>query len=112
MEKKYLALFTVIGAAIAVYGFVTLQVALAALLLVLVFLGALYVQIRSSPSGLEIWNEGWSAIIAGAVVAGIFVMLHVEFLLWAIAIAALLLIQQSLARIERRMEKLEKSEKP
>ena len=51
MEKKYLVLFTVIGAAIAVYGFVTLQVVLAALLLVLVFLGALYVQIRSLPSG-------------------------------------------------------------
>ncbi|MFZ1127294.1 hypothetical protein [Methanoregula sp.] len=112
MEKKYLVLFTVIGAAIAVYGFVTLQVVLAALLLVLVFLGALYVQIRSLPSGPASWSEGWSAIIAGAVVAGIFVMLHVEFLLWAIAIAALLLIQQSLARIERRLEKMEKSEKP
>lgn len=112
MEKKYLALLTIIGAAIAVYGFATMQLLLAALLLVLVFLGALYVQIRSSPSGPESWNEGWSAIIAGAVVAGIFVMLHIEFLLWAIAIAALLLIQQSLARIERRMEKLEKSEKP
>ena len=109
MEKKYLILFTVIGAAIAVYGFVTMQVVLAALLLVLVFLGALYVRIRSSPQGPESWNEGWSA---AAGVAGIFVMLHVEFLLWAIAIAALLLIQQSLARIERRLEKLEKPEKP
>jgi hypothetical protein len=112
MEKKYLVLFTVIGASIAVYGFVTLQVVLAALLLVLVFLGALFVHIRSSPQGPESWNEGWAAVIAGAVVAGIFVMLHVEFLLWAIAIAALLLIQQSLARIERRLEKLEKPEKP
>jgi hypothetical protein len=112
METKYLVLFTVIGAAIVVYGFVTLQVVLAALLLVLVLIGALFVHIRSSPQGPESWNEGWAAVIAGAVVAGIFVILHVEFLLWAIAIAALLLIQQSLARIERRLEKLEKPEKP
>ncbi|MFA5237095.1 MAG: hypothetical protein WC362_04490 [Methanoregula sp.] len=90
----------------------TMQILLAALLLVLVFLGALYVQIRSSPSAPESWNEGWSAIIAGAVIAGIFVMLHEGFLLWAIALAALLPIQQSLARIERRMEKRETSETP
>jgi hypothetical protein len=34
--------------------------------------------------------------------------MHVEYLLWAVAIAALFLIQQSLARIEKRLEKLEK----
>jgi hypothetical protein len=51
--------------------------------------------------------EGGEAILA-AVIVTIVGALVSQWLLWAVAIAALLLIQQSLSRIERRPEVLEK----
>jgi hypothetical protein len=110
MEKRYMVMFIAAGAAIGVYGALTQQILLAALLLLLVILGAVgvYIHQRSTPSEPEIWNDGWSAIIAGAAIGYVFSIMHVEYLLWAVAIAALFLIQQSLARIEKRLEKLEK----
>lgn len=105
MEKKYLIFFTFIGAVIAAYGIFSGQFLMTACLLVLVVLVALYIHFRSSPQQPAFRNEGWSAIIAAAVITGLFYSMHGEVLLWAVALAALFLIEQSLARIEKRLDK-------
>ena len=111
MKKQYIALFIIAGAAVGIYGILTQQVLLAAGLLVIIAVGAVlayvYPRLTSSTKDGD-WNNEVSAIVAGAAVAGICVMIHAEYLLWAIALAALFLIQLSLTRIEKRLEKLEK----
>ncbi|MDD1703487.1 MAG: hypothetical protein LUQ31_10965 [Methanoregula sp.] len=107
MDKKYRVIFAAAGAAIVIYGCLTLQYIIAGLLLVLLILAALLIHLRSVPQEQHPWNDGWSAIIAGAAVGYVFSTMHAEYILWALAIAALLLIQQSLARIEKRLENLE-----
>jgi hypothetical protein len=111
MKKQYIALFIIAGAAVGIYGILTQQVLLAAGLLVIIAVGAVlahvYPRLTSSAKDGD-WNNEVSAIVAGAAVAGICVMIHAEYLLWAIALAALFLIQLSLTRIEKRLEKLEK----
>lgn len=108
MESKYLILLTIISAAIAVYGIITMQLLMAALLVGLVVLVGAYIQYRRTPQQPGSPDEGLSTILLAAVIAGIFSLLHLEFLLWAVALAALFLIQQSLARIEKRLANPEK----
>jgi hypothetical protein len=111
MKKLYLILFVIAGAAVGIYGVFTMQLLLAAGLLAIIVLAAglvnLYPRLRSHGAAGNRDDEV-SAIIAGAAVAGICVMIHAEYFLWAIALAALFLIQLSLSRIEKRLEKLEK----
>lgn len=111
MKKMYILLFIAAGAAAWIYGILTDQVVVA-LGLLLIIIGAaacayLYPGLKGSAREND-WNDPWSAIIVAAIVAGFCVMIHAEFLLLAVALAALFLIQLSLARIEKRLEKLEK----
>ena len=111
MKKLYLILFIIAGAAVGIYGIITMQLLLAACLILIIVLACglatLYPRLGSQGATSD-WNNEFSAIIAGAAVAGICVLIHAEYLLWAIALAALFLIQLSLSRIEKRLEKLEK----
>jgi ABC-type glycerol-3-phosphate transport system permease component len=107
VEKKYLIILTILAAVTAAYGILSMQVLVAAGLLVLLVLLVLafYLQVRGEPQYSGLRDDGLSAIIAGALVAGVFAMMHLEVLLWAVALAALFLIEQSLERIEKRLEK-------
>lgn len=111
MEKRYIIPFVIAGAVAGIYGILTQQLLLAAGLIAIIALGCglaiLYPRLRSQGTTRG-WNNEWSAIIAGAAVAWICVSIHAEYLLWAIALAALFLILISLSRIEKRLEKREK----
>ncbi|MDD1694880.1 MAG: hypothetical protein LUQ71_09170 [Methanoregula sp.] len=58
----------------------------------------------NAPQQTGLLYDGGSAAILAAVVAGICSMMHVEFLLWDVALAALFLIPQLLSWIKERME--------
>jgi xanthine/uracil permease len=112
MKKQYIIVFIAAGAAAWIYGILTDQIMVALVLFAIIICAAigayLYPRLKE-PAREGDWNDDpWSAIIVAAIVAGFCVMIHAEFLLWAVALAALFLIQQSLARIEKRLETLEK----
>jgi len=103
MESRYVVLLAIIGAAVGIYGTVTGQVLVAGLFLGLILLVLLYYHFRTTRRQPGLPDDGWFAIILAAIVAWTCTAMHAEFLLWAVAIAALFLIQQSLARIEKRL---------
>jgi hypothetical protein len=114
LEKKYIILLAAAsvvigaGAVLKICGVFSPEILLVSVICISVILGALYLFFRADFLLPDQWRDGWSAILAGAIVAWLFVAMHAEFLLWAVALAALFLIQQSQSRIERRLENLEK----
>lgn len=107
LDKKHLLIVAAIIIAIGVYGALTAQVLIATVLIVLVA-GCTLILNRYREGRLVLDDpEGGEAILA-AVIVTVVGMLVSQWLLWAVALAALLLIQQSLQRIERRLGALEK----
>lgn len=107
MEKKYLILLTATIAVVGIYGVVTMQllvaVAIIALILGILFL-VRYLESRSTGSSTETEGE---AIVAAALVALVGTMIS-QWIVWAAILGVILISQQSLGRIEKRLDALEK----
>jgi hypothetical protein len=112
-RKHYLPFMFLIIAAVAVFGIITMQL-LVSLLVIIGILGViLIIEItrrsrlrRGDPArNPEAMDEG-TAVIAAVIIAFIGVGVS-TWLVWVVALAVLFLIQQSLARIERRLDLLE-----
>jgi uncharacterized membrane protein YeaQ/YmgE (transglycosylase-associated protein family) len=107
LEKKHFVIIAALIVVIGIIGAVTSQWLLAAILIVLVggstFVLNRYRRGTRTPDD----PEGGEAIIAAVIVTIVGALVSV-WLLWAVAIAALLLIQQSLQRIDQRLDALEK----
>jgi hypothetical protein len=107
LEKKHFVIVAALIVAIGIIGVITYQWFLAVILIVLVA-GCTFVLNRYRGGTLTPDNtEGGEAILA-AVIVTIVGALVSQWLLWTVAIAALLLIQQSLQRVDRRLDALEK----
>ncbi|MFA5268778.1 MAG: hypothetical protein WC379_12480 [Methanoregula sp.] len=107
MEQKYLILLTAVIAAIAVYGIISMQFLVAIIVIAFVLAFILVVrhfENRYTGSGIETEGE---AILAGALVALAGMMIS-PWIVWAAIIGVLLITQQSVARIEKRLDAMEK----
>lgn len=107
MEQKYLILLTAVIAVIAVSGIITMQLLLAVIAIAFVLAALLvvrYFENRSTGSGIETEGE---AILAGALIALVGIMVS-PWIVWAAIIGVLLITQQSVARIEKRLDAMEK----
>jgi hypothetical protein len=114
LQKHYLLVMILTMAAVSIVGAITMQL-LAAGLVILFIVGVTLVigglrKERSPVTGcarsLETMDEG-SVVIAAALLAFAGMALTV-WVVWAVALAVLFLIQQSLSRIEHRLDALEK----
>lgn len=116
VQKHYLLIVVLAMAAVAVVGIITMQLLAAALAVVLIVGIALIVRGRwRSPqhprsSGSFEAMDDTSIIIAAALFAFIGMALSV-WVVWAVALAVLFFIQQSLARIEGHLAALAQAEK-
>ena len=103
METRYLILLTAVIAAIGVYGIVTMQpmvsLVVIALILAILFLIRYF---EMHPFGFSPASEG-EAIVAAALIALVGIIVS-PWIVWAAVIAILLLLQQSVARIEKRLD--------
>jgi hypothetical protein len=116
IQKRYLLIVVLAMAAVAVVGIITMQLFLAALVVVLILGLTVIIQIlrktRQQGTGgsgcFGDMDEG-SVVIAAALFAFIGMALSV-WVVWAVALAVLFLIQQSLARIEKRMDLIQRKE--
>ena len=108
VEKKYFVMVAACIIAIGIFGALTAQVLVAAALIVMVAGCTIILNRYRGGTSIPAEDpEGGEAILA-AVIVTIAGALVSQWLLWAVAIVALLLIQQSLSRIERRLTALEK----
>ncbi len=102
MKTKYLVLLTAAIAAIGVYGVVTMQpmvsLVVIALILAILFLIRYF---EMHPFGFSPVIEG-ETIVAAALIALVGIIVS-PWVVWAAVIAILLLLQQSLVRIESRL---------
>ena len=103
METRYLILLTAVIAAIGVDGIVTMQpivsLVVIALILAILFLIRYF---EMHPFGFSPASEG-EAIVAAALIALVGIIVS-PWIVWAAVIAILLLLQQSVARIEKRLD--------
>lgn len=107
LEKKHFVIVAALIVAIGIIGIILSQWLIAVILIVLVA-ASTFVLNRYQEGILTPANpEGGEAILAAVIVTIVGALVSV-WLLWAVAIAALLLIQQSLQRIDRRLDALEK----
>lgn len=113
VQKHYLLIVTLALAAVAIYGIITMQLLVAAivggLIAGIALLFRLLQKIRRQPSGcscFEAMDDG-SIIIAAALFAFIGMAISV-WVVWAVALAVLFHIQQLLARIERHLAETER----
>lgn len=107
MEQKYLILLTAVIAVIAVFGIITMQLPLAIIAIIFVLVALLLVRIfenRYTGSGIETEGE---AILAASLIALAGMMIS-QWVVWAAIIGVLLITQQSVARIEKRLDAMEK----
>jgi hypothetical protein len=102
METRYLILLTAVIAAIGVYGIVTMQ-PMVALVVIALILAILFLirYFEMHPFGFSPASEG-EAIVAAALIALVGLIVS-PWIVWAAVIAILLLIQQSVARIEKQL---------
>lgn len=111
-RTKYLIALVLIIGAVAIVGIITMQLLAAALVILLImgvtfiFVGIRTAQNKKLTSGLETMDEG-TMVIAAAII--VFVGMVTSFwLLWLVAFVFLFQIQQSMARVEKRFDILEK----
>jgi uncharacterized membrane protein len=106
-QKQILIVLAAILLTIAIVGVITMQLLAAGVLIVLVVACALLVKFLSGRAELqqEIPGEG-EAIIAAVLFALVGTAVG-QWLLWAVAFAALFMIRQSVSRIEKRLDVLE-----
>jgi prepilin signal peptidase PulO-like enzyme (type II secretory pathway) len=105
-ENRYLLLIAVIGAA-AIYGIVTMQLMVAivvATLAILAIVAWQYLRTRRTETEVE-HGEGEAVLAAGLIT--LVALAGMQFIVWAIGLAFIFMVHQSLARIERRMDALE-----
>ncbi|HII98452.1 MAG TPA: hypothetical protein HA272_04130 [Methanoregula sp.] len=110
-KNRYLVLIAVIGIA-AIYGIVTMQLLVALIAVALAVLGVLgwqYLRTRRSETAIE-QGEGEAVLAAGLIT--LVALAGMQFIVWAIGLAFIFMVHQSLARIERRMDALERREPP
>jgi hypothetical protein len=110
-EKKR-ALFIIIIAAACLYGIVTMQLLLAIVIIVIAILGLLvwnYLGTKKSETAIE---QGEGEAILGAGLITLVAMANMEWVVWGIGLAFIFMVHQSLARIEKRMDALEKRDNP
>jgi hypothetical protein len=107
-QTAILILLAAIIIIIGIIGIATMQLLAAAVVIVLIAVCALLVKFLSGRTELqqELPGEG-EAIIAGVIFAVVGPALG-QWLLWAVALAVLFMIYQSLSRIEKRLETLGK----
>lgn len=112
-KNWYLLLIAVIGAA-AIYGIVTMQLMVAIIVAVIAVLGIgtwQYLRTRRTKTEVEYGKvehgdgEGEAVLAAGLIT--LVALAGMQFIVWAIGLAFIFMIHQSLARIERRMDALE-----
>ena len=111
-RTKYLIALVLIIGAVAIVGIITMQLLAAALVILLImgvtfiFVGIRTAQNKKLTSGLETMDEG-TMVIAAAII--VFVGMVTSFwLLWLVGFVFLFQIQQSMARVEKRFDILEK----
>lgn len=110
-RNRYLLLIAVIGIA-AIYGIVTMQllVALTAIALAgLCILGWQYLRTRGSDTAVG-QGEGEAVLAAGLIT--MVALAGMQFVVWAIGLAFIFMVHQSLARIERRLDAIEEQKTP
>jgi len=110
-RNRYLILIAVIGIA-AIYGIVTMQLLVALIVIalaVLCILGWQYLRTRGSETAIE-KSEGEAVLAAGLIT--MVALAGMQFVVWAIGLAFIFMVHQSLARIERRLDALERREPP
>jgi hypothetical protein len=76
---------------------------------VLGLLGWHYYRNRKTGSAIE---QGEGEAVLGAGLITLVAMANMEFIVWGIGLAFIFMIHQSLARIEKRMEALERHDPP
>lgn len=110
-ENRYLLLIAVIGAAV-IYGIVTMQLMVAIIVAVVAIIGIVtwqYLRTRKTETVVE-HGEGEAVLAAGLIT--LVALAGMQFIVWAIGLAFIFMVHQSLARIERRMDALERREPP
>jgi hypothetical protein len=107
-QKQILIVLAGIIAVVAIIGMITMQLLAATIVIVLIVAGALLVKFLSGRAELqqELPGEG-EAIVAGVIFAVVGQAIG-QWLLWAVALAVLFMIHQSLSRMENRLEILGK----
>jgi hypothetical protein len=107
METKFVIILTAIIAAIGLYGIISMQ-PLVALVVIALILAILFLirYFEMHPFGFSPASEG-EAIVAAAFIA-LVGMIVSPWIVWAAVIAILLLLQQSVVRIERQLGVLAK----
>lgn len=108
--KQYLFLVAII--AIGLVGVVTMQLLLAAGIIVFAFFGWLVWYYRGSKKKENAIEQGEGEAVLGAGLITLLAMANMEFIVWGIGLAFIFMIHQSLVRIERRMEALETRNPP
>jgi hypothetical protein len=107
METKYLILLTAVIAVIGVYGVISMQLLVAVIAIAVILAILLIVRFfEKYPSGARPESEG-EAIVAAALIALVGTMVS-QWIVWAAILGVILISQQSLARIEKRLDALEK----
>ena len=107
METKYLVLLTAVIAVIGVYGVISMQLLFAVIAIAVILAILLFVRFfEKYPSGSRTETEG-EAIVAAALIALVGTMVS-QWIVWAAVLGVLLITQQSVARIENRLDALEK----
>jgi Flp pilus assembly protein TadB len=110
-RNRYLILIAVTGIA-AIYGIVTMQILVALIVIalsLLCILGWQYLRTRRTETEIE-KGEGEAVLAAGLIT--MVALAGMEFIVWAVGLAFLFMVHQSLARIERRLDALERREPP
>ncbi len=106
--KTKLALFIVAIAAIGIFGIVTMQLLLATSIIIIAILGLLvwyYIGKNKTESAIE---QGEGEAVLGAGLITLVAMANMQWVVWAIGLAFIFMIHQSLSRIEKRINALEK----
>jgi O-antigen/teichoic acid export membrane protein len=107
LEKKYFIFIGILIVAIGIFGALTGQLLITAVLIVMMACCTIILNRYKKGAWVLDDPEGGEVILAAVIVTVAGALVSV-WLLWAIAIAALLLIQQSLSRIEQRLAATEK----
>jgi len=106
MEQKYLLLTAIIAVA-AISGIILMELPLAVIAIVFVLVALLLIYIfKDHYTGSGIETEG-EAILAAALIALAGMMIS-PWIVWAAIIGVLLITRQSIARIEKRLDAMEK----
>lgn len=108
--KHYLFLIAIV--AIGLFGILTMQLLLAAAIIILAFLGWLTWYYQGTKKEKRAIEQGEGEAVLGAGLITLLAMANMEFIVWGIGLAFIFMIHQSLARIERRMEMLETRNPP